>query len=496
MPGVNVTTAVRTGPVGTGDIVAGQVFMAGEAERGSITAPTLLRSFSDYTTYYGNYQTGNLYAHVKTYFDEGGTRCYVQRVLGSGSATGAITLNDSSASATMVVTAKNPGAWAANLDVQVAAADVSGFKIKIYLDDVLLTTTRDLTSVADAIDVLNTSPDVGHLIVVSDDSTSSANPATAAATALSGGSDGSAVSDANRVTGLSLFGENLKSGAVCIPGANGSTIWNGLRDHAEAYNRVALCGFASGDAASTAKTNASAYYTDAKASYMAFYWPHVKVDAPAASELATGTSSTGSATVTISPESYAAAARTRAVQVATGPWRAGAGLISAARTVTDLAQEVSPTAGDLLDDARVNALRKIGNSIRVYGARSISNDEANWRYITQRDTINYLVYGVQDRMEQYVFSTIDSRGNLFGRIRASIKGFLDPIRVAGGLYEAYDDDNRLIDPGYSVVVDSTINPASQLAGGLVKAQVGVRVSGVADLIQVTISKSNLTTPVI
>ena len=93
MPGVNVTTAVRTGPVGTGDIVAGQVFMAGEAERASITAPTLLRSFSDYTTYYGNYQTGNLYAHVKTYFDEGGTRCYVQRVLGSGSATGAITLN-------------------------------------------------------------------------------------------------------------------------------------------------------------------------------------------------------------------------------------------------------------------------------------------------------------------------------------------------------------------------------------------------------------------
>ena len=120
---------------------------------------------------------------------------------------------------------------------------------KIYLDDVLLTTTRDLTSVADAIDVLNTSPDVGHLLVVSDDSTSSANPATAAATAMSGGSDGSAVNDAARVTGLSLFGENLKSGAVCIPGANGSTIWNGLRDHAEAYNRIALCGFASGDAA-------------------------------------------------------------------------------------------------------------------------------------------------------------------------------------------------------------------------------------------------------
>ena len=86
MPGVNVTTAVRSGPVGAGDIVAGQVFMVGEAERGPTAEPTLLRSFGDYTTYYGNYKSTNLYAHVKTYFDEGGTRCHVQRVVGSGAA--------------------------------------------------------------------------------------------------------------------------------------------------------------------------------------------------------------------------------------------------------------------------------------------------------------------------------------------------------------------------------------------------------------------------
>ena len=34
MPGINVTTAVRTGPTGNGDIVAGQWFVVGEAERG------------------------------------------------------------------------------------------------------------------------------------------------------------------------------------------------------------------------------------------------------------------------------------------------------------------------------------------------------------------------------------------------------------------------------------------------------------------------------
>ena len=52
---------------------------------------------------------------------------------------------------------------------------------------------------------------------------------------------------------------------------------------------------------------------------------------------------------------------------------------------------------------------------------------------------------------------------------------LDPIRVAGGLFEAYDDDGVMIDPGYNVVVNSNINPATQLATGVVKAQVGVRV---------------------
>jgi hypothetical protein len=70
------------------------------------------------------------------------------------------------------------------------------------------------------------------------------------------------------------------------------------------------------------------------------------------------------------------------------------------------------------------------------------------------------------------------------------------MRIAGGLYEAYDDDGNLIDPGYSVVVNSTNNPNSQLATGLVKASVGVRVSGVADLIEVEVTKSNLTAPIL
>ena len=38
-------------------------------------------------------------------------------------------------------------------------------------------------------------------------------------------------------------------------------------------------------------------------------------------------------------------------------------------------------------------------------------------YITLRDTINHIVYGAEARMEEFVFNTIDSRGNLLEELK-------------------------------------------------------------------------------
>ena len=134
MPGINVTTAVRTGPTGNGDIVAGQWFVVGEAERGDITKPTLCRSFSDYVREYGDYQAGNLYQYVKTYFDEGGTRCQVQRVLGASHATATKTFQDTAGSPanTITFTAKNPGKWGLTLAVEILASSDASIAISGY----------------------------------------------------------------------------------------------------------------------------------------------------------------------------------------------------------------------------------------------------------------------------------------------------------------------------------------------------------------------------
>jgi hypothetical protein len=73
---------------------------------------------------------------------------------------------------------------------------------------------------------------------------------------------------------------------------------------------------------------------------------------------------------------------------------------------------------------------------------------------------------------------------------------LEPLRTAGGLYEAFDAEGVRIDSGYSVVVSDAINPISQLADGVVRANVGVRISSISDRIEIQIVKSNLTSSVV
>ena len=317
--------------------------------------------------------------------------------------------------------------------------------------------------------------------------TASAGASTAIPAAVSGGlftsgSDGTAAAASDVITALALFDYDLGAGAVAAPGWTTTAMWEGLRDHAIANRRIALCGFQVGTSATAAITAADDYWgTDStsktKGSYMAFYWPSVKVP--------DGFGGTRDQT----PEAFVAACRSRAHRQS-GAWRAGAGEVAAARYVTGLYEDVSRSTADTLDANRVNAIRFIGGSIRVYGARSISADETNWRYITYRDTLNFITQQAESVLEPLVFSPIDGRGNLFGRVEALLTGVMEPIRAAGGVYEGFNPNTGgQVDKGFSIACSSVNNPTTNLANGIVTATIGARVSPVADRINVTITKS-------
>ena len=504
MVGIKVTTGVRVGPSGTNAAPASTLFLAGSAVRGPVNRARLVLGMSQFESIYGPYSSSyTLWDNVKTFFEEGGTRCYVVRAMGATRAAATVNVTASGGATVLTLTAANPGTWANTTLSPLkyglsAVVAVSGSEVTVtikyqnetiwaggpYSNETLADGSTKYAKQA-IVEAINSDPALTELIVATV-GPSTDLPAAATYDLISGTE--SAPVTADLVTALDLFDYDLGAGAVALPGQYGSTAWNGLRDHAKNNRRIALCAHAVGTSKATAITEAKAYWgstaaSRTDASYMAFFWPSVKVP--------DGFGSTRDQ----SPEAYVAAARCRA-HLAGGPWRVGAGAASAATYVTGLYEQVSRTAGDDLDNNRINALRVIDGAVRVYGARSISADEANWRFITYRDTLNYITAQAEAALEPLVFSPIDGRGNLFGQIEAILTGLVDPIRAAGGLYEGFSaETGAQIDRGYSVEVSSSINSTATLSLGQVNAVVGARVSPVADKINIRITKSALTSPV-
>lgn len=499
MPGVVVTTAVRTGPTVANVAPSATFFIAGQTERGPSDEAILVTSLADYEDYFGGYVSyGHTHQQVQAFFEEGGARCYVSRVVGaslgagySGDvSTGTITLDTSGGLDAITLNAKGPGAWSANLDVSISALG-SGFALKLFLDDEQVYSTGEVANAQAAVNKINSSAVAARYVeAVLPTGAAARVPATIAATAFSTGDDNRAeIVLANYEAALANFTDDLGAGAVAIPGAtedagmNMTNLHQAIIDHADTNHRVALLSFASDDSSDDAISAMADYGDYAGSEHAAFYWPWVTANRAV------------NTPVTMSPEGYVAAKRSVAFN-ATGPWAPYAGLASEAKFVTGLDATVSKTLGDSLDESRVNALRIINGRVRVYGARSASSDEDNFRYITAQEMLNYIVVQSQNTLEDLVFSTIDGRGALFGQVDARLRAVLEPLRLAGGLYEAFDVLGSRIDYGYTVVVNDAINPVSQLAGGLIKAKVGVRVSSIGDQIEVEVTKSNLTASVV
>lgn len=489
MPGVVVNTGVRVGGTGVEVAPSSTFFVVGTAERGRVATPFVVRSMADFEAEFGGYDANcTLHQHIETFFEEGGIRAVVQRLVGPDADSGTASLLDAEGDVCMTLTAANPGAWSSAVLTTVVKTS-STYSLVIKFDGTTVLSASSLTSVAEGIALINSRI---SSIVVATAGVSSLIPDTQGE-ALSAGDDdidNVAFTNDDFVAALDNFGDDLGTGAVAIPEKNGATIWAGLRDHAADSKRIAICSFAEADSADEAIADAEDYAgttSGAKsiASHMAFYWP--SVSAPDGN----------GATRTLSPESYVAAVRAKNIIANRGPWKPAAGVSSSAKFIVGLvndgvATKVNKTVGNALDEGRVNAIRVIDGQIRIYGARSASADETNWRYITYRDTVNQIATDCESSLEKYVFSPIDSRKNLFGAISSSLTTILEVVKDNGGLYAMVDTLGTQVDRGYSIEVSDALNPITELAQGKIAARVGVRVAGVADLVTLTITKSTLT----
>lgn len=494
MPGVSIQTAVRVGPSAATAVETSQAFFVGKTARGPIGEAKLVTSLAEFEAIYGGYASYS-YTHpsVQTFFEEGGTRAYIARVVGDAATTGSLTLDSLSGVGgvqLLTITANGPGAWSSDITVQcVNPGTASGtFIIKIYDGGELVYSTGNCSSIAQAVGRINSSATASKIVTATDLNAAgglfphnNASPVALSA----GGDDEGAVAAADYVAGLNLFLESFGTGVVMCPDSSNTTVQTGLANHANSYNRLAFLFGPYDDTIAEAKSAGQVLSgADVNAEHVAYFYPWVYVP----------TSTTGVNRL-IPPVAYAAAKRAVA-HTQVGPHKPGAGLISVASFVNGVATDIDKSNGDALDDAYVNAIRVINNTIRVYGARSVSPDTTNFRYITAQDVVNRVVVEANRSLEDLLFSVIDGRNTVFSAVESKLFAILEPLRTNGALFEAFDANGKRVDFGYSVKCDASINPTSQLADGLVKARIGLRVSSVGDKIEVDIIKSNLTKSVV
>lgn len=478
MPGVVVTTSARSGPTTPLSAASGQFFMVGVFERGPVT-PTVIRGVADLKQVYGGrvaYSDG--YDHLATFFSEGGEQARVVRVVGDAAAKGTLTLSDRASVSplpTLKVDAANAGSWSSNLSVEVAAGSNTGtFRLIVRLGADVVEDFNNLSTPADAATRTQGS---NYVVVTNLGSTTSSpdnNPAVAAAATLTAGTDDrNAIVAANYVTGLDKFPKEDGDGAVAVPGQDNSTVRNALITHAQNNNRIALLAGAKDETVNSLISAASSLNSQ----YAGLFAPWIVVPTD------------GAATKAIGPEGYVAAARSRAHRL-DGPWRAPAGQIATANYVLDVYQNFSGTDANKLDDSKVSVVRRINNTIRLYGWRSLSNNFDSWAYLKDADLINRIVLDASQRIEQYMFEPIDSRNQLQSLIVAELGGMLQPIADRNGLFAKYDDEGNEVDPGYIVNAGDDINPVSSLTQNRINVEISLRVSPTAAWINLSITKVN------
>lgn len=229
-PGTNVTVQSQLPPTSP-PINTGTWFVAGIASQGP-TAPQTCTSFAQWQAVYGARGTNPILSDsVETYFAQGGSRVVTARVVGPAAATATITLKDTGAANSLIVSAIGPGTYANGMKVVVATV-TGGYTITIEdSNSNTLEASNTLVTVADAVAYGATSQ---YVTVTA----AGVNAPVAITTALAGGVDDTAsITVTQYSASLALFVSDFGPGQVSVPGNSAADVQTAVVGHCSTYNR-------------------------------------------------------------------------------------------------------------------------------------------------------------------------------------------------------------------------------------------------------------------
>jgi phage tail sheath protein FI len=474
----------------------------GPNDRGPINTPTLVTSWSQYVTLFGQWNTfasNDLALAVYMFFANGGNAAYVVRVAGTGAASATRSFNDRAATpvATLRLNAYNFGLWGNDINVSITNSNTDNlFDVTVYYggntDSEIVEKFTDLSMISTntryAPSVINN----GSKFVFATDLASATagatkNPAVVTNQSLTGGLNGAAVTS---VTSYAVFDTVLQSLILNVPGFTDATTVNAAIAYAVARGDIfvvidsALTGTIDMDlgapATSSTQLNLTNSYT--ASSQAAVYYPRLYIADPTLG-LGAATGQTklvgaGGAVIGL----YAATDASR------GVFKAPAGLqarLAGAVSVKKLTNAELDAANSAA--APVNAIKFVaGTGIVVMGSRTLKAGYVD-KYVPVRRTLIYLRKSATDLTEFALFEPNDAF--LWRRVKASLGSFLTNFWAQGGLVGATPAE------AYYVRCDETINPQSLIDNGELHIEIGVALQRPAEFVIVKIGQFNGNTTV-
>ena len=482
---------------GVGTSTAGFI---GLAEKGPTKGtPVLITSFAEYQRRFGSYLSPQQYGSsrflpnaVEHFFTNGGSACYVMRVLPEGS---------KSATATQgrfLFTAKDPGEWGNRLSIVITAgskgktpaagnpltlstepgAESEAHTTELSVLDVVVShdsmteTYSGCTLNPDSPDYLVTRLQLSQLVTVElveqteKESKQSGPLASLGGTGdsltiqLSGGTDGPLPNPATSLykgndaipgqrTGLAAFTELSDVNIMAIPGVTDQDVQAALIAHCETMgNRFAVLDTPQ-DKVDT--TSLAAFRGIYDSSYAAMYAPWIKVFDPLCNQ------------AVFLPPSGAVCGIYARSDTQRGVHKAPANEV--VRGCTGLSVSYNTAEQAKLNPIGINLIRAIpGQGIRVWGARTCSSD-GNWKYVNVRRLFLFLEESIRANTNWVVFEPNDE--SLWARVKGTITLFLETQRRNGALAGSTPDQ------AYYVNVGTTTMTQDDILNGRLICEIGV-----------------------
>lgn len=405
-----------------------QGFFVGFTEKGP-NRPVRTFSLQGWEKVFGGpVENSALHKEIDLFFKGGGKAAVTMRRTGPNPVHASSTAKNGSAAEVIKIEADDVGAYGNTLKRQFIAGEHEGVQLIILRGETALYHSADLTTQGAIVAFANeTGVVTGHALA------GSGLPAVdGAPVALAGGTDDSGNStDAQRKTALEAFDEREGPGQVAAPGDTTEAAHDQLREHAIAFDRIAVLDEPDSSNSATLVGNVLPQRTKTGADGTAAFAPWV-------------TAADGSEV----PPSGAVMGAIAAMDLAAGnPNLPAAGTNGRLEQVTGLTQDFNLEARQALDAGGVNVIYNVDGlgDIQIYGYDTLG-DPATFPLTTALSNARLdmlLRWKARKIGAGLVIKEIDALGHLASKYHGDLDGMLKPFKGDGTIYD-YEIDTESV----------------------------------------------------